>query len=129
LGSHTIRAHYSGSKVFAPNTAQLYERITQVTFSPARLYFGHQAVGTTSAPQTITMTNTSSTLLSLGKPSVTGNFSIQGTTCGTSLAGGASCTVTILFHPSVTGKQYGHLGVYYNGAGSPQRVKVSGAGV
>jgi len=102
---------------------------SQVALYPARLYFGNQAVGTISAPRTVTMTNTGSTTLTITKISVTGNFSIQTKTCGTSLGAGASCTVTIVFHPPGTGKRYGSLWVYDDGGGSPQHIKMSGVGI
>jgi unsaturated rhamnogalacturonyl hydrolase len=101
--------------------------ISQVAQYPTSLDFGNQAVGTTSAPQTVTVANQGNTLLSITKILVTGNFSIQATTCGVSLAAGATCTVTIVFHPLGTGNRSGNLRIYDNG-GSLQKVSVTGVG-
>ncbi len=129
IGSHLIRAYYSGSDVFGANTASLTQVITEVALSASRLDFGDQAVGTTSPPQSVTITNVGSTMLSIASLSATGNFSIQANTCGTGLAAGASCTVAILFHPADTGNRYGHLWIYDNGGGSPQNVSLVGVGI
>jgi hypothetical protein len=52
----------------------------------------------------------------------------QTNTCGNSVAGGASCFITVTFKPSATGTRSAAVSVSDNGGGSPQKVSVSGVG-
>jgi len=56
-----------------------------------------------------------------------GNFA-QSSNCGSSLAAGNSCTISVTFNPSQTGQQSATLQVSDNAAGSPQGVSLSGTG-
>jgi hypothetical protein len=72
-------------------------------------------MGQTSAPQTMTLTNTNQTAIqfSAGNPKVRNSpsgFSISSSTCGVSLAAGASCTVAITFSPSLVGPESNYFG-------------------
>jgi hypothetical protein len=74
------------------------------TVSPSTLSFATQAVGTTSPVQTVTLTNTG---VSPWSPGVMFAIPIGGseftktTTCGTNLAVGASCTISVAFSPKM----------------------------
>ena len=74
------------------DTVSVLVQAPAVTVSPGNLSFGNQLVGTTSAPQSVTLTNSGSAPLTLAI-SVTGqnasDFS-QTNTCGTIVFGGAS---------------------------------------
>jgi hypothetical protein len=102
---------------------------------PISLSFGNQAVGTSSQPQSATLTNVGTTELQVGigitAPTVgtgPGNFS-QTNNCGSSLAGGASCTIMVTFQPKVVGTFSPFLTVRYPGGGSPQKIALSGSGL
>jgi len=49
--------------------------------------------------------------------------------CGSSLAGGASCTINVSFAPTAGGAVSGTLTLTNNAANSPQSVALSGTGV
>ena len=102
-----------------------------VKLSPASLSFGNQAVGTSSAGQVVTLTNTGTSSLTLTNIRVSGgnhgDYS-QTNTCGSSLAANASCTINVVFTPTKTGSRTASLGVTDNAAGSPQSVPLSGTG-
>jgi len=66
--------------------------------SPSSLTFGSQLLGTTSAPQPVTLSNTGTAALALASISVLGDFG-QTNTCGGSLAAGGSCTINVTFTP------------------------------
>ena len=100
-----------------------------LTLSPTTLSFGVQLLNKLSATKTINLMNVGSTALSIAKLFVTGNFRIQASTCGTTLAAGAPCTVTIVFQPAGTLNRYGNLWIYDNGGGSPQKVAWTGVGI
>jgi hypothetical protein len=105
-----------------------------VTFTPAALTFT-QAMGTTSAPSTITVTNVSTTPnlavtgvaidpIASANP---GDFAIVSDTCtNASLALEASCTVGVTFTPVQTGGRSAFLSITDNASGSPQNVALKG---
>jgi hypothetical protein len=99
-----------------------------VLLNPTGLSFSSQPVGTTSAPQTITLTNNESTTLNINGITATAPFS-ETNTCGSSLAASASCTISVTFAPTASGSAQGNLSIADSAPGSPQVVPLSGAGV
>ena len=104
--------------------------------SPAAgLDFGGQAVGSTSAPQTITLLNDQAQATSVNfytKISVKGSYS-ETDDCPFSLAPGATCTLTVTFKPKVAGLNQGSLNILYtlgstSTQGNPQTVYLRGTG-
>jgi hypothetical protein len=57
-----------------------------------------------------------------------GDYLITNNTCGASVAGGASCSVSVAFKPTVTGTRKATLKVADNGGGSPQTASLTGIG-
>jgi Astacin (Peptidase family M12A)/Abnormal spindle-like microcephaly-assoc'd, ASPM-SPD-2-Hydin len=104
--------------------------VNQVTFSPVSLTFTSEAVGGTSLPQTVTLTNNSPTAsLTLSPLVASGDFAIaSGGTCGTSVAANSTCTFHVTFSPNKTGSITGAITVTDNASNSPQVVKLTGTG-
>jgi hypothetical protein len=101
-----------------------------VTITPAVITFASQAVGTTSAPKTITITNNQTVAITLGY-TASGDYTVTpgGTSpCGASLTGRTRCTLSVTFSPSYSGTIKGAVSVTYNAAFSPQNVSLSGIG-
>lgn len=102
-----------------------------VSFSPTLLTFAGTAVGTSSAPQGITLTNTGEADLSITGVLITGvnqsDYS-QTNTCGTDVAAGASCTITVTFTPKISGTLTASVSVADNASQSPQTVPLTGTG-
>ncbi len=98
-----------------------------VSLSVSSINFGGLPLGTTSAPRTVTLTNTGTATLSIFGFSRTGDFAITSNTCGASLAVGASCTVTLTFTPTAVGLRTGTLTVSDNAPGFPHTVSLSGS--
>lgn len=112
------------------NVAQI-GTVALVTASPASLAFGDQAVGTSSAPQSVTITagGLSSLAVSLVGANA-GDFAVAATsTCGASLAAGASCTVDLVFKPSAVGARAASLSVVTSASLVPLSVALTGNGV
>jgi hypothetical protein len=65
-----------------------------IQVAPGPLVFPATPAGSTSAPLTVTFTNTGATALSLGSATITAPFAIETNTCGGSLAPSAACTVS-----------------------------------
>src|SRR5207245_5523691 len=71
-----------------------YGQTSTMTLNPTGLPFFNQSMGTTSAPQTIGVSNSSPTPVTISGISITGANSAdfaETNNCGTSVAGGASC--------------------------------------
>lgn len=104
---------------------------TAVTLSPSSLTFTNQNVGTVSAPQTVTLTNTGTSILNITTISTTGDF-VQTNTCGAkfnTLNVGESCTIAVSFQPTASGARTGTVSISDNASGSPQGVALSGIGL
>jgi hypothetical protein len=115
----------------SPQMLTLVGAATVVSVTPSAVNFGDQTVGTTSVAQTVTVTNHGAATLTIKKLAITGtgatNFA-ETTTCGTSLAAGANCTVTITFTPKSKSTFTAALSVADTGGGSPQSATLSGTG-
>ena len=102
-----------------------------VAMSANSLAFGSQAVGATSAAQTVTLSNTGNGALSIRGIALTGaNFIdfAQSNNCGASVAAGGSCTISVTFTPVASGSFTAAVSVADNASGSPQTVTLSGTG-
>jgi hypothetical protein len=117
--------------VGSPQSVALNAAGTVISFSPTSVNFGNQIHGTSSTPQNITVTNVGSTAVSITGIAITGpqaNSFSQANNCGTSLAGGAACTIAVTFTPPSTGVSNGTIAVSDNGGGNQQTVRLSGTG-
>jgi len=102
---------------------------SSVSFAPSSLAFGNVADGTTAPAQTVTLTNVGAAALgSLAISTSSAEFA-ETNTCGTSLAAGASCTVSVTFTPQTGGLVQGNLSISDNAPDSPQVLSISGTGI
>jgi hypothetical protein len=123
-GTVTITDNASNS----PQTIALVGTgINAVTLSISKLTFTSRTVGTTSSPLSVTLANNLTTALAITGVSVVGDFA-QTNTCGTSVAAGVRCTISVTFTPTVVGSRTGTLTVTDGGNNSPQTVSLSGTG-
>ena len=103
-----------------------------ISFSPASITFPTTRVSVASAAQVLTIKNTSATAISVSSYTFSGtnasDFSISTKTCNTSLAAGASCTLSLVFKPTATGSASAKLVATDSAAGSPQSVPLAGTG-
>jgi Abnormal spindle-like microcephaly-assoc'd, ASPM-SPD-2-Hydin len=115
-----------------PQTVALSGTGEALLLNPSFINFNTVAVGNISAPQNITITNESSSTVSLTGVALTGSakvdFLISGNTCGATLGNGASCVVSVEFKPLVKSVVTATLQVKSNGGGSPQAVSLEGTG-
>ncbi len=101
------------------------------SLSPTSLAFGNQSVGATSTAQTVTLTNTGNAALSVTSLNFTGTNAsdfAQTNTCGSSVAAGGKCTISVTFTPAASGSRTATLSIADNASGSPQTVSLSGTG-
>lgn len=124
-----IWEQWAATTIYAPQSAPA------VSLSPTSLSFGAQNVGTTSAAQTITLTNSGNAPLTITSIAVDG---VNATDFGESancplgpsmLAAGASCAISVTFSPSATGARAASISIGDNATGSPHNVSLSGTGL
>src|SRR5579862_8679060 len=99
-----------------------------ITLSSTSRFFGSVAVGGTSASSNVRVRNTSTSAVSLTVAPATGDFT-QTNTCGSSLAGGAACVITVTFTPTTTGKRTGSITVTDSVDANAQTISLQGTGV
>lgn len=100
-----------------------------INLSTATLTFGSQAVGTTSLPQTVTITSIGDAALNITGVAITGNFAIQTDTCsGASLTVDQTCTVSVTFAPTSSGPKTGNVTFTDNVAPGTHSVSLTGSG-
>ena len=99
-----------------------------ITLSSTSRFFGSVAVGGTSASSNVRVRNTSTSAVSLTVAPATGDFA-QTNTCGSSLAGGAACVITVTFTPTTTGKRTGSITVTDSVDANAQTISLQGTGV
>ena len=102
--------------------------VLPVVLSPTSLTFAAQSVGTTSAPQSVTMTNNLSATLSKIAIAASGDFAISTSNCGATLASKGQCAFAVTFTPSQTGSIKGAVTLTDSALGSPQVVNLGGTG-
>ena len=102
--------------------------VLPATLTPATATYAAQAVGTTSAAKTFTLTNNQTVALTSIAISTTGDFAVSATTCTTSLAAKGKCTISVTFTPTATGTRTGQLSVSDSASNSPQTSNLTGTG-
>jgi hypothetical protein len=101
--------------------------------SPTTVAFGTVPTGQTSSAKTITFMSTGTAPLSVGSVTITGvkasDFQLQSDGCtGAVLAGGESCTVSVVFAPTVANGRKATVNFAHSATGSPLQVTVKGTG-
>jgi hypothetical protein len=108
-----------------------------VTTSPTSLKWGKVAVGTTTAPKKVLVTNSGNAILNITTIATSGDFALatvkatkKVTPCvnGTTLVSGASCEIKVTFSPTQTGSRTGDVSFTDNAPYSPQQLPLSGTG-
>jgi two-component sensor histidine kinase len=132
-GSRTASVSITDNASGSPQTASLSGTGTAgvVSLSATSLAFGTQPVGTPGTGQTLTLSNTGSTALSITSLALTGTNAsdfAQTNTCGSSVAAGSNCTISVTFKPSASGSRTASVSITDNASGSPQTVSLSGTG-
>ena len=100
-----------------------------LTFSPSSLSVGNVAIAT-SHSTAVTIKNTGTAAVTItGEGVHAGQFSISGLAVGTTIAAGASATLTIKFSPTSTGLSAGYITIASNATNDYVQYSVNGTGV
>ncbi|MGD0124662.1 MAG: choice-of-anchor D domain-containing protein [Terriglobia bacterium] len=101
-----------------------------ISISPSSISFASQTVGASGSAQSVTLSNTGNAALSITGISITGadpsDFT-ETNNCGSSIAAGASCTISITFTPAASGSLSATLSVTASSVGDPS-VGLTGTG-
>lgn len=135
-GARTAQVKILTNANVNPNpTVTLSGTGTQVNLSTLSLTFAPQVLGTTSATQQVTLTNTGPAALHINTVSLIGSNPAdftQSNNCpvGGNLGSGASCRITLRFAPTATGARSATLQISTNDVGTPlANVVLTGTGI
>ena len=132
-GSYSASLSLSDNASGSPQTVGLSGTGTApvATFSSTSIAFPVTKVATTSASYGVSLTNTGNGTLSITSIVLGGtnaaNFA-ESTTCVSTLAPGASCTISATFTPAAPVGYGATITVTYGASGSPQAIALSGTG-
>jgi hypothetical protein len=127
IGTVTLTDTGSGSPQVILTTGTGVQANPVVSLSPNTLTFAGQPVGSSSATQAISLTNTGSAALTISSVTASGDFA-QINACPTSVADGASCTINVTFTPTASGNRFGSITIADNAPDSPQTISMTGIG-
>ena len=98
-----------------------------ITIDPASLFFDTTQVGSTSAAESITLTNKAASAVTIANVATAAPFAIATNTCNTgTLAPNGACQISVTFTPTAAGLATGLLTV--TGADGTEIVQLSGTG-
>jgi hypothetical protein len=105
--------------------------VATVSLSISSLTFAARNEGTTSIPQTVTLTNNGDANLTVSGAMFiganAGDFSLQGNTCS-NVAPSGNCTISVSFNPSAPGARSAIMQIMSNATTSPDSVQLYGTG-
>ena len=111
--SRTLTVAYAGATVTG-SPVTLTGTGVNMAVTPASLAFGNVPIGTTSASQTLTVRNSTGSTRAL-TITVTAPFARLAGGCGATLANTTSCTITVVYRPTLLGPSTGTVTVTTNG--------------
>jgi archaellum component FlaF (FlaF/FlaG flagellin family) len=103
-----------------------------LTFSPTTFKVANTLVGTSSSPVTVTVTNSSASTVNITNFTASADYGVTGsgtTPCGGTLGPAASCTVAVIFSPSVAAKIEGSVVFMDNASVNTQLYDLSATGI
>ena len=133
-GSRRASLSITHNAAGSPNRVTLAGLGTAVGLSSTSLTFSGQQVGTSSTPQTVIVTNHGTAPVSIFDMGVTGVNSgdfAPSSDCPVApatLAGSATCTISVVFSPSALGARSALLLMSHDGGASPHSITLAGTG-
>jgi hypothetical protein len=102
--------------------------VANATLSATSLTLPAEPLGTTSPAVSVQLSNNGTATLSIAGIAASGDFG-ETNTCGSTLAAGAQCSISVTFTPSATGTRFGTVLVTDNAPDSPQTISLAGFGL
>jgi hypothetical protein len=114
-------------------SVSIFLQLLPVGLAPTSLSFGNQNVATTSASQTVTLTNGSAVNLNIADVGFTGadpaDFAIPSSNCIPAVPSHGTCAISVTFAPTAAGPRSAVLTVADDASTSPQSINVTGTGI
>jgi hypothetical protein len=127
-GTYPITVLANSGNMTRTVTMSLVIPSTSLRLSAIALAWGSQQQNTTGSSQAVTLQNFGKNSVSITSiTSNTANFTVSHN-CGTSLAAGRSCTITVTFTPQWSGALTGTITITDGDPTSPQLISLSGTG-
>jgi hypothetical protein len=128
-GTYTITSPLTSARMTVTYTNIGNVPAPGFSLSPSSLNFGLVAVGSTSVPQTVTVSNPGALPLTITNiTSSDPQFAFTSAALPITVPAGGSTTVDVTFSPTSLGAQSGNIVFTHNAAGSPTSLPVSGTG-
>jgi hypothetical protein len=129
IGTRSATLSVSDSATNSPQTVVLSGTgSAPVTLSSTSVSFGAVLIGASKSANPVTLTNHMNVALTGISIAVTGSEYTQINTCGTSVPARGSCTITVTFTPTASGKQTGTVTITDSAINSPQIIALTGYG-
>jgi len=139
LGANSAFVSVTDNAAGSPQTVALTANVIdpEVALSTDAINFGRQKVGTTSVPQTFTVTNEGQTALSIysivasafNGSSDFGVIDLNASACSSTLNPGSTCQISVTYTPSKLGSLNGAVTITDNAKKSTQKVTLQGIGI
>ena len=99
-----------------------------LTATPTSLTFGNQETATASLAQTVTLTNTGDTPVTVASATTPAGseFRVDGQTCAVEIPVDGTCTVDVSFRPVSAGAKSDSLSIVHSGSSTPLTVALTG---
>jgi len=127
-GTYPITVIGNSGNLTRTVTVNLVVPAMNIRLSTGKITFPDTQQGTTSAAQNFTVQNTGTKSLSITSITASNNFAISSNNCGSSLAAGRSCTVSVTFTPAFVATISGTVTLTDGDKSSPQTVSLTGTG-
>jgi hypothetical protein len=101
---------------------------SSITVSPSTIAFGSQPLNTPVTGQSISVTNSGFSNVTINSVQASGSYSETDNCAGQLLSPGQNCTITASFNPEYTGSIPGTITIYDNATGAPHIVTLTGTG-
>jgi len=125
--NRALTVNPSSGGFLTPEVVSLKACITNITVSPSSFNFGAVAVGSTSSPETVTISSQNGSF-NVSAVSVTGtnpgDFTLSNNTCRSGST--SSCTIDVTYAPKASGVRTGTLTVADDDGCSPHQQALSG---
>jgi len=104
--------------------------ILTLSINPTSLSFGNITTATSSAPQTVTISNTGNSNVTITQITLSGaGYSMSGGSAPITLSPSQNLILSVQFSPALAGPASGSISIVSNSNGSPASVPLSGTGV
>ena len=127
-GSVNAKDGSGGTQLYLSGTG-LQAVTGTATLTPASNHFTGVTSGSKGAAVAFTLSNGDSTPITISQISVSNTNFAETNNCGSSLAGNASCTISVTFTPQSIGLQSATLTVTDDASNTPQTAALSGTGL